>query len=75
MPKLVNMIVLANKHFSNVGIGPISSRSLSLYAGRWVDKVTGRIRVLPKATAKYLNPLSYQAKLSYLEARVINKWN
>lgn len=43
--------------------------------GRWIDSGTGRIRVLPKATNKYLNPLSYNAKLQYLEARLINAWN
>ena len=75
MPKLVSDIVNFNSVFSNAGIGPISPSSLPFYAGRWIDKVTGRIRVLPNPTSKYINPLSYQAKTSYLEARVINTWN
>jgi hypothetical protein len=64
-----------NPSFSNVGVGPISANGLPLYAGRWVDKATGRVRVLPTATTKYINPISYNSKLSYLEARVLNSWN
>ena len=75
IPMLVNNIVAMNSSFSKAGIGQKSAKSLPFYAGRWVDTVTGNIRLLPIAKSKYVNPLSYNQKLSYLEARVINKWN
>lgn len=50
IPGLVKDVVNANKNFSNVGFGPISAKSSNLYAGRWVDQTTGRVRILPKAS-------------------------
>jgi hypothetical protein len=35
------------------GIGPISNNSLPFYAGRWIDPITNKIRILPKASSKY----------------------
>lgn len=75
IPALVNMVVNSNTAFSNAGLGPVSRGGLPFMAGRYIDKVTGRIRVLPKASQKYINPLDYEAKLSYFQARLINKWN
>lgn len=46
-----------------------------MYAGRWLDETTGRIRLLPEADNKYLNPGSRQQKLGYLQAKIINHWN
>lgn len=68
-------IVTANNKLSNAGFGPINKDSLSLYAGRWIDTVTGRVRVLPNASTKYVNPLSADQRLGYLQARIINHWN
>lgn len=72
---MVKEIVQANSLFSSAGIGPVSKNSLPFYAGRYIDKASGRIRVLPNPTSKYINPLSYNARLSYLQARIINNWN
>lgn len=75
IPNMVKEIVKANTLFSVAGIGPISKNSLPFYAGRYIDKVSGRIRVLPNPTSKYINPLSYKARMSYLQARILNNWN
>lgn len=48
---------------------------MNLYAGRWVDPVTGRVRVLPTANDKYTNPFSYNQKVGYYQAKIINHWN
>jgi len=50
---------------SNVGFGPISDGGSNLYAGRWIDDATGKIRLLPQATTKYLNPISAPQKVAY----------
>lgn len=60
---------------SNSGMGKISTNSQQLYLGRWLDTSTGKIRLLPTASAKYINPASRPEKQAYLEARMINKWN
>ena len=57
------------------GVGPISPNSLSLYVGRWYDGETGRVRVLPTATSKYLNPFSFKQRKAYHQARILNIWN
>lgn len=75
VPPLVQSIITADKNFSKAGIGQKSPTSLPFYAGRWVDETTGRIRLLPRASTKYLNPISYQQRLQYYQARVLNKWN
>lgn len=46
-----------------------------LYAGRWVDGKTGRIRMLPKASTKFINPTSLPQKIAFAQARLLNKWN
>lgn len=48
-----------------VGFGPISTNSLKLYAGRWIDPITGNIRVLPRADSSLINPLARGQKLGY----------
>lgn len=58
-----------------MGFGPISSNGAALYAGRWVDNTTGSIKVLPTANSRYLNPISVEQKLGYLQAKMINHWN
>lgn len=63
---MVQQLVATNLQFSQSGIGPISRTSLPFYTGRFMDKITGRVRVLPTPTTKYLNPLSYDARISYL---------
>ena len=75
MPSFVKDIVNANSNLSNYGFGPISDNSSDLYAGRWLDEATGRVRLLPTADNKYLNPGSRQQKLGYLQAKIINHWN
>jgi hypothetical protein len=64
-----------NDMVSTQGFGPISDSSLSLYIGRWLDTTTGNIRVLPTASTKYLNPLSFKQKIAYHQARMLNLWN
>lgn len=66
---------MANKALSKTGFGQISSTSSALYAGRWIDRTTGRVRVLPTANSKYLNPASKEQKLGYLQAKLLNHWN
>lgn len=75
VPVLVKDIVAANDAIGKTGFGPIGPNSLALYAGRWIDTVTGNIRVLPNASTKYLNPLSADQRLGYLQARILNHWN
>jgi hypothetical protein len=58
-----------------VGFGPVSANGAAFYAGRWVDSATGTIRVLPTANSRYLNPISVNQKLGYLQAKLINHWN
>jgi hypothetical protein len=59
VPNIVKSIVDDNKDFSNYGLGKVSGKTFPLYAGRWIDPVTGKVKMLPKASAKYLNPASY----------------
>lgn len=42
----------ANDRLSSYGFGPISNsnKGIPLYAGRWLDPVTGSIRILPSAS-------------------------
>lgn len=68
-------IITANDNLSKYGIGPKSSSSLPFYAGRWIDPASGRVRLLPSVTAKYINPTSYDQKVAFLQANIINKWN
>lgn len=75
IPPLVANIVKANEKLSNYGIGPISDKSLPFYAGRWVDPITNKIRLLPPASQRFINPLSRNQKLGYLQATILNKWN
>lgn len=63
---MVQQLVSMNDDFSKAGIGQVSAKSLPFFVGRFIDPVTGRIRILPKASVKYLNPFSYKAKISYL---------
>lgn len=75
MPNFIADIILANSDLSDTGFGPISKNSSNLYAGRWLDQSTGNIRVLPPADDKFINPTSWEQKVGYLEAKVINHWN
>lgn len=64
-----------NQNLSKAGMGPIKDNGLPLYLGRWLDNATGRVRILPNATTKYIKPGSLADKLSYLQAKMINRWN
>ena len=75
IPPIIKNIVKANDTLSNYGIGPTSNKSLPFYAGRWVDPITARIRLLPPASRKLLNPASRMQYLGYLQGCLINKWN
>lgn len=46
-----------------------------MYAGRWLDKATGRVRVLPPVSTKYIDPISFSQRLAYYQGKVINHWN
>ena len=59
-------LIRSNETLSTYGIGPISDNSLPFYAGRWIDPTTNRIRLLPQASNKFINPLKRQQKLGYL---------
>lgn len=59
MPQIVKEIVSASSLFSSYGIGAISGKKFPLYAGRWVDPLTGVMRAIPKMKSKFLNPASY----------------
>lgn len=48
---------------------------MALYAGRWIDPATGRVRMFPTASTKYLNPGSREQKLLYFKAQLLNVWN
>jgi len=61
----VKFLVNADRDLSTTGIGPKTNGGLPLYAGRWIDPVTGALKVLPKANTKYVNPLSKAQKLKY----------
>lgn len=75
VPVLVKDIVTANTTLSQNGFGPIKSGGIALYAGRWLDTATGTVRLLPTASTKYLNPVSADQRLGYLQARILNHWN
>lgn len=72
---IVQDIVNANNNLSTTGFGPIGPNSLALYAGRWIDPETARVKVLPTADSKYINPLSLDQKKAYYQAKIINHWN
>jgi hypothetical protein len=72
---MVMTLTQASTVFSAAGIGPKARNGLPFYAGRYVDPATGMVRLLPKASSKFVNPVVYTSKLSYLQARLINKWN
>lgn len=56
----------ANAAVVGKNMGPLKKGGKGIYAGRWVDPVTGEMRVLPEANMKYVNPFSYEQKLGYL---------
>lgn len=58
IPLIIRSLVIADRQLSKAGFGPISEGGLSLYAGRWVDPITGTIRVTPKASSSAINPTS-----------------
>lgn len=75
IPPVISNLVNSNTQLSKFGIGPVSGTSLPFYAGRWIDPVTGRVRLLPTATTAFVNPLSRRQRLGFLQAKMINKWN
>lgn len=74
-PHAITDIVSSSKALHVSGFGPKKRGGLGLYVGRWADPKTGRVRLLPRATKKLLNPASYQQALAFKEARLLNKWN
>jgi hypothetical protein len=60
---------------TKTGFGAIKQGGVALYAGRWLDPATGRVRILPKAQSKFVNPLSYNQKMNYFKSRLLNIWN
>jgi hypothetical protein len=75
IPPIIRNLVRANKEFVKTGFGPVSANSFPLYAGRFVDPLTGRIRTLPTPSSKYINPRNLQDVVRYYEARVLSGWN
>lgn len=65
----------ANTTLSKTGFGPIKKNGIALYAARWIDPVTGRVRLLPKASKDFINPLSYHQNIAFHQARLLNNWN
>lgn len=57
VPAFVGDVVKANQYLSSTGFGQISDNSADLYAGRWLDNISGRVRVLPEASDKMVNPV------------------
>ena len=47
------------------GFGPIGKNSFPLYAARFIDPLTDRIRTLPKPSMKYVNPKRLDDVLRY----------
>lgn len=60
---------------STSGFGPLKRGGLALYAGRWIDPVSGRVRLLPPASSDYVNPLSFEQNRQLRQARILNSWN
>lgn len=48
---------------------------MDLYAGRYIDSNTGRIRVIPKASMKAVDPTNFDQVMGYKKAAILNKWN
>jgi hypothetical protein len=59
VPAIVQQLVNSNAELSKYGIGAITNGGIPLYAGRWLDTTTGRIRIFPNASGKDINPLNY----------------
>lgn len=66
VPQTITELVKANMTLSKYGIGRVSAKSLPLYAGRYLDPFTGRIKTMQMMSQKYLNPTSFQQHLLYL---------
>jgi len=76
VPLIVQQLENAGRRFGvTPGIGPVSKDSLPLYAGRYVDPLTGAVRTLPKPSMKYVNPTDFQSLVLYNMARLVYKWN
>lgn len=75
VPTLIQDIVDANSSLSKTGFGPLRKGGLALYAGRWIDPATGRVRLIPTASKDYINPLSYDQTIAFHQARLLNNWN
>lgn len=58
LPGFMQQLVTDNTNLSKVGMGPIKKNGIALYLGRWLDTSTGRVRLLPNASTKYVNPSS-----------------
>lgn len=63
---MVADLLMSNNALVKTGFGPISKTSLPLYGGRYLDHTTGRIKLLPQISNKYVNPISYADHLQYL---------
>lgn len=58
LPGFMQQLMLDNENLSKAGMGPIKNKGIGLYLGRWLDTSTGRVRLLPNASTKYVNPKS-----------------
>jgi len=65
IPPIVKNLILANDLFVKSGFGPIGKNSFPLYAARFIDPLTDRIRTLPKPSMKYVNPKRLDDVLRY----------
>lgn len=72
---MVRSIVQADKHFGLAGFGPVSKNSAGLYAGRYLDPSTNRIRTAPAPETKTVNPFSWSSVYAAAQLALLNKWN
>lgn len=75
LPVAVANVIRASQLLTDTGVGPKRRGGIDLFAGRYFNPVTNRIDVLPKATKTLLNPLSYEQRLAYQQAKLLNTWN
>jgi len=65
IPPIVQNLVLANDLFVSTGFGPVGKNGFPLYAARYIDPLTDRVRTLPKPSSKYVNPKRLDDVLRY----------
>ena len=72
---MVQAVIAANKELGFNGLGPVSQKSLPLYAGRFTDRVTGQIKTISTFPSSLTNPASAASLQTQLESSLVAKWN